>query len=84
MSCYFRHMKNLLDKAGIEVTPSNKRKIDQAFRQIVSVTYRDCPTTWKKLKQDMLGDEQNQSRPGFLRLTTNHTSLSPFPLLRPR
>ena len=60
MSCYFRHMKNILDEAGIEVTPSNKKGIDQAFHQIVGVTYKDCPATWKKLKQDLEGDEQKR------------------------
>jgi len=60
MSCYFRHIKNLLDEAGIEVTPGNKKKIDQAFHQIVSVTYKDCPTTWKRLKQELAGDEQRR------------------------
>ena len=60
MSCYFRHMKNVLDEAGIEVTPSNKKDIDQAFHQIVGVTYKDCPTTWKRLKQELVGDEQKR------------------------
>ena len=60
MSCYFRHMKGILDEAGIEVTPSNKKEIDQAFHQIVGVTYRDCPTTWKRLKQELASDEQKQ------------------------
>ena len=27
MSCYFRHMKNILDEAGIKVTPGNKKEI---------------------------------------------------------
>jgi len=53
-------MKNVLDEAGIEVTPSNKKDIDQAFHQIVGVTYKDCPTTWKRLKQELVGDEQKR------------------------
>lgn len=60
MSCYFRHLKNILDKAGIEVSPSNRKDIDQAFHRIVGVSYKDCPTTWKKLKQELAGDEQRQ------------------------
>ena len=50
----------MLDKAGIEVTPRNKKEIDQAFHQIVGVTYKDCPTTWKRLKQDLAGDDQKR------------------------
>lgn len=60
MSCYFRHMKGILDEAGIEVTPSNKKQLDQAIHQIVGVGYKDCPHTWQKLKQEITGDEQKR------------------------
>ena len=60
MSCYFHHMKNILNEAGIEVTPINKKEIDQAFHQIVGVTYKNCPATWKRLKQELMGDEQKR------------------------
>jgi len=60
MSCYFRHIKNILDRAGIEVTASNKKEIDQAFHQIAGVTYKDCPATWKRLKQEWMADEQKR------------------------
>ena len=57
MSCYFRHIKNILDEAGIEIAPSNKKEIDQAFHQIVDVTYKDCPTIWERLKRELIHDE---------------------------
>ena len=60
MSCYFRHMKDILDEAGIKVTPSNKKQIDQAIHQAVEVAYKDCPATWKRLKQQIIGDEQKR------------------------
>lgn len=60
MSCYFRHIKSILDEAGIEVTPSNKKQLDQAIHQIVGVGYKDCPDTWKKLKQEITGGEQKR------------------------
>ena len=53
-------MKNILDQAGIEVTPGNKKDIDQAFHGIVGVSYKDCPSTWKRLKEELAGDEQRQ------------------------
>ncbi len=56
MSCYFRHLKEILSEAGIQVTPANRKEIDQAFHQITGVGYKDCPVTWKRLKQD-LADE---------------------------
>jgi len=60
MSCYFRHLKDILSEAGIEITPSNKKQIDRAVHGIVGVTYKDCPATWKKLKQEILGNEQKR------------------------
>jgi len=60
MSCYFRHIKGILDEAGIEVSPSNKKQLDQAIHQIVGIGYKDCPHTWKKLKQEITGDEQKR------------------------
>lgn len=60
MSCYFRHMKNILDESGIKVTPGNKKEIDRVFHQIIGVSYKDCPATWKRLKQELISDEQNQ------------------------
>ena len=60
MSCYFRHMKDVLAEAGIEVTSANRKQLDQAFHQIVGVAYKDCPAAWKELKQELAGDEQKR------------------------
>ena len=60
MSCYLRHMKDILEEAGITVNPSNKKQIDQAFHQIMGVGFKDCPATWKALKQTFLSDEQKR------------------------
>ena len=53
MSCYFRHIKDVLSEAGIEVTPANKKQVDRALHDIVGVEYKDCPATWKVLKQHL-------------------------------
>ena len=56
MSCYFRQIKDIFDEAGIVVTPANRKQIDQAIHQAVGVAYKNCPVTWKKLKEDIRGD----------------------------
>ena len=56
MSCYFRHMKDVLKDAGIEVTPQNKKQIDQALHRIADVEYKNCSPTWKNLKSDFISD----------------------------
>ena len=60
MSCYFRHLKDIFDEAGIEITPSNKKQVDQAIHQIVGNNYKDCPGTWQRLKQQIITDEQKR------------------------
>lgn len=69
MSCYFRHLKDMFQKAGIEVTPSNKRMVDQVVHQIVGVPYKDCPAAWRKLRQRFLKDEEKRRE--FVRLLKN-------------
>ena len=60
MSCYFRHLKDIFSEAGIEVTANNKKQIDQAIHNIVGITYKDCPTTWKILKREIVANEQKR------------------------
>jgi predicted Fe-Mo cluster-binding NifX family protein len=60
MSCYFRHIKDILEEAGIEVNSANKKKIDQAIHQLMGVDYKDCSATWKRLKQEIMIDEQKR------------------------
>lgn len=57
MSCYFRHLKDVFAEAGVEITPQNKKQLDQAIHRFVEVTYKDCSPTWNKLKQKVLADE---------------------------
>lgn len=60
MSCYFRHLREILSAAGIEVTTSNRKEIDRVLHQIVGIAYKDCPATWKQLKQDLNDAEKRQ------------------------
>ena len=60
MSCYLRHIKDIIDEAGIVITPANRRQVDQAIHQAVGVAYRSCPATWKKIKEDVKGNEEKR------------------------
>ncbi len=50
MSCYFRHMQSILEEAGITITQENKREIDRIIHEIVDVSYKNCPETWKAVE----------------------------------
>jgi hypothetical protein len=57
MTCYFRHLKELFKKAGIEVTPQNRQEIDLMIHSIVGVNPKNCPATWKQVKKSIMEDE---------------------------
>ena len=60
MSCYFRHMKDVLDEVGVEITPANKKEIDAILHGIVDVEYKNCSAAWKKIKEMVKGDPADQ------------------------
>jgi hypothetical protein len=68
MSCYFRHLKDIFDEAGIKVTASNKKEVDRAIHRIVNVSYKNCPETWKEIK---LGIGDTQKREEFVKKLKN-------------
>jgi hypothetical protein len=62
MSCYFRHMKDVLEEAGVEVTKENKKEIDKVIHGLVEVEYKDCSPAWKAVKETIKTDEKARKR----------------------
>ena len=58
MSCYFRHMKDVLDEAGIEITNKNKKDVDRIIHGLVDVEYKNCSPVWKGVKAHIKGDDR--------------------------
>jgi len=59
MTCYFRHLKGIFEKAGIDVTETNKREVDKVIHEIVSVKYKNCPAVWKEVKKRIMEDKES-------------------------
>lgn len=57
MTCYFRHMKGVFERAGVEVTSENKKEIDRIIHAMVGVEYKDCSATWREVKKRLAEDE---------------------------
>ena len=57
MTCYFRHLGSAFKKAGIDVTPENKKEIDEIIHLIVGVEYPNCPAAWKRVKERIANNE---------------------------
>jgi hypothetical protein len=51
MTCYFRHLNEIFEQAGITVTKENRKDIDRAIHKIVGIDYKNCPATWKEVKK---------------------------------
>lgn len=51
MSCYFRHIGDVLEGTGIAVTPANKKELDRVIHEFLHVEYKDCSTAWKTFKE---------------------------------
>lgn len=58
MTCYFRHIRDIFEKTGIEVTKENKRKIDQVIHNMVGVEYKNCSAVWKEVKKRIAENEE--------------------------
>jgi ribosomal protein L17 len=57
VTCYFRHLTKVFEKAGIEVTAQNRQEIDRIIHDMVGVNYKNCPATWRQVKTRILNDE---------------------------
>ena len=60
MSCYLRHVKDIIAEVGIAITPENRKQVDEAIHQAVGVAYKNCPATWKKIKDEIRTDEEKR------------------------
>ena len=57
MTCYFRHLNDIFDKAGINITKGNKKNVDRVIHGIVGIDYKNCSATWKVVKKKIAEDE---------------------------
>ena len=57
MTCYFRHLKEVFKKVGIEATRENGTEIDMVIHEIVGVEYKICSVAWRQIKTRLAQDE---------------------------
>ena len=62
MSCYFRHMKEVFEDVGVEITKENKKEIDRIIHGLVGVEYKNCSPTWKAIKEKIKVDDKARNR----------------------
>jgi hypothetical protein len=59
LTCYFRHLKDVFARAGINVTKENKKEIDRVIHDIVGVVYKNCSATWIEVKKRIVDSEED-------------------------
>lgn len=62
MSCYLRHMKEVLEEANLHPQDRNERKeVDLAIRKVVGKTEKDkCNEVWKEVKVWLQDEEKKE------------------------
>ena len=58
MTCYFRHLREVFAKAGVDVTSENKKEVDIVIHGMVGVDYKNCPAAWREVKKRIAEDEE--------------------------
>ena len=53
MSCYLKHMEEIISEAGIELTKENRKSVDHAIRRAVGKPDSNCPEVWKEIKSQV-------------------------------
>jgi N-acetylmuramic acid 6-phosphate (MurNAc-6-P) etherase len=58
VTCYFRHLGKVFERAGIEVSSENRKEVDKAIHVIVDVEYKNCPAAWREVKKRLKENEE--------------------------
>jgi len=58
LTCYFRHLRRVFKRVGIEVTSENKRDVDRLIHSVVGVEYKNCTVAWREVKKRIAEDEE--------------------------
>jgi hypothetical protein len=62
MSCYLRHLSDVLKEAGIDLEMVDRKEVDRAIHRMMGVEYKHCPDAWKGVKAEL-----DKDREGFIR-----------------
>ncbi|HOS40568.1 MAG TPA: hypothetical protein PLG31_12600 [Spirochaetota bacterium] len=57
MSCYFRHLTDILAESGIVVDKENKKDVDRMIHEYLGVEYKNCSDAWRAFKASVRDDD---------------------------
>jgi hypothetical protein len=56
VTCYFRHLSGVFEKAGINVTKENRKEVGRIVEGVAGGDM-DCPAVWRQIKTRLDQDE---------------------------
>lgn len=57
MTCYFRQLEEIFQKAGISLTAMNREEIDKTIQSVVGLEGKHCPEVWKEVRSRIQENE---------------------------
>jgi hypothetical protein len=55
MSCYLRHLDDVVTAAGVKLGPENRKEVDRTVKELLGSD--NCPDVWKEVKKRLAADE---------------------------
>jgi hypothetical protein len=55
MSCYLRHLDDVVTAAGLKLGPENRKEVDRTIKEFLGLA--NCPDVWKEVKKRLATDE---------------------------
>jgi len=62
MTCYVKHISEIMRRAGAENTYENKKILDSVVREVLGMQRADCPEVWKAVKATMFGGSPEKKK----------------------
>jgi hypothetical protein len=62
LSCYLRHLDDLLKEGNIPLGKEDRKKVDQAIHRMLGMESKHCPEVWRAVRAEIERD-----REGFVR-----------------
>jgi hypothetical protein len=53
-------LDEIFSLAGISVNQQNKKKLDEIIHKLMGTHYKDCSSTWREFKRQVLISEDNR------------------------
>jgi hypothetical protein len=55
MSCYLRHLDDVVVAAGVRLGPENRKDVDGTIKELLGLSY--CPDVWIEVMKRLAADE---------------------------